>query len=153
MLLTLRRDRNEPMIDLEATPSLSRPQRCSGRWRKRRWVMTSTATIHPFALERRTAELLGKEDAVYMVSGTMTNQVALRAHTESGDEVLADVAAHIAVLERGAPAALSGITCGAWRAERDIHGGGRAPRAARAARLPAGDATAGQALVPGKRTT
>ena len=45
-----------------------------------------------------------------MVSGTMTNQVALRAHTESGDEVLADVAAHIAVLERGAPAALSGIT-------------------------------------------
>ena len=62
------------------------------------------------ALERRTAELLGKEDAVYMVSGTMTNQVALRAHTESGDQVLADVAAHIAVLERGAPAALSGIT-------------------------------------------
>ena len=62
------------------------------------------------ALERRTAELLGKEDAVYMVSGTMTNQVALRAHTESGDEVLADAAAHIAVLERGAPAALSGIT-------------------------------------------
>jgi threonine aldolase len=62
------------------------------------------------ALERRTAELLGKEEAVYMVSGTMTNQVALRAHTESGDEVLADVGAHIAVLERGAPAALSGIT-------------------------------------------
>lgn len=62
------------------------------------------------ALERRTAELLGKEDAVFMVSGTMTNQVALRAHTEAGDEVLADVAAHIAVLERGAPAALSGLT-------------------------------------------
>lgn len=62
------------------------------------------------ALERRTAELLGKDDAVFMVSGTMTNQVALRAHTESGDEVLADIAAHIAVLERGAPAALSGLT-------------------------------------------
>ncbi|MBK8174023.1 MAG: DegT/DnrJ/EryC1/StrS family aminotransferase [Rhodospirillales bacterium] len=62
------------------------------------------------ALEQRTAQLLGKDDAVYMVSGTMTNQVALRAHTESGDEVIADAAAHIAVLERGAPAALSGIT-------------------------------------------
>jgi threonine aldolase len=45
-----------------------------------------------------------------MATGTMTNQVALRAHTESGDEVLADAGAHIAVLERGAPAALSGIT-------------------------------------------
>jgi len=62
------------------------------------------------ALERRTAELLGKDDAVFMVSGTMTNQVALRVHTEAGDEVLADVAAHIAVLERGAPAVLSGLT-------------------------------------------
>jgi threonine aldolase len=62
------------------------------------------------ALERRTAEVLGKEDAVFMVSGTMTNQVALRAHTEAGDEVLADAAAHIAVLERGAPAVLSGLT-------------------------------------------
>ncbi len=62
------------------------------------------------ALERRTAELLGKEDAVYMVSGTMTNQVALRAHTESGDRCSPMSAAHIAVLERGAPAALSGIT-------------------------------------------
>ena len=62
------------------------------------------------ALEQRTAELLGKDDAVFMVSGTMTNQVALRAHTEAGDEVLADRGAHIVVLERGAPAALSGLT-------------------------------------------
>ena len=36
-------------------------------------------------LEERTAALLGKEDAVYMVTGTMTNQVAIRAHTELGD--------------------------------------------------------------------
>ena len=40
------------------------------------------------ALEKRTAEILGKEAAVYMPSGTMTNQVAIRAHTEPGDEVL-----------------------------------------------------------------
>lgn len=62
------------------------------------------------ALEAETARCLGKEAAVFMVSGTMTNQVALRVHTEAGDEILADQAAHIAVLERGAPAALSGLT-------------------------------------------
>lgn len=62
------------------------------------------------ALEQRTAELFGKEDAVFMVSGTMTNQVAIRTHTEAGDEVLADRGAHIAVLERGAPAVMSGVT-------------------------------------------
>ncbi|MGZ8996743.1 MAG: beta-eliminating lyase-related protein, partial [Rhodospirillales bacterium] len=41
-------------------------------------------------LERHTAELLGHEAAVYMPSGTMTNQVAFRAHTESGDQILCD---------------------------------------------------------------
>src|SRR5215472_11826023 len=41
-------------------------------------------------LEEHTAALLGKEDAVYMVTGTMTNQVAIRAHTEPGDAVLFD---------------------------------------------------------------
>jgi threonine aldolase len=62
------------------------------------------------ALEERTAALLGKDAAVFMPTGTMTNQVALRAHTQAGDEVLADAGAHVAVLERGAPAALSGLT-------------------------------------------
>ena len=40
------------------------------------------------ALEHYTAEILGKEAAVYMPSGTMTNQVALRVHTEPGDEII-----------------------------------------------------------------
>ncbi len=61
-------------------------------------------------LENRTAELLGKEAAVYMPTGTMSNQVALRTHTESGDEVLADINAHIFHNEGGAPAGLSGLT-------------------------------------------
>ncbi len=60
-------------------------------------------------LERRTAELLGKEDAVYMPSGTMTNQVAVRTHTEPGDAVLFDQNAHVYLFEGGAPAAFSGI--------------------------------------------
>jgi threonine aldolase len=61
-------------------------------------------------LERRTAALLGKEAALFVPSGTMANQLALRCHTEPGDEILAEVAAHVVNVERGAPAALSGLT-------------------------------------------
>jgi len=61
------------------------------------------------ALEKRTAEILGHEAAVYMPSGTMTNQVAIRTHTEPGDEILVDANAHIYFYEAGASAALSGV--------------------------------------------
>ena len=62
-------------------------------------------------LEQTVADLLGKEAAVYMPSGTMTNQVALRTHTEPGDEVILESQAHIYYYEGGAPAALSGVMC------------------------------------------
>ena len=62
-------------------------------------------------LERFVAGILGKEAAVFMPSGTMTNQVALRAHTEPGDEVILESQAHIYYYEGGAPAALSGVMC------------------------------------------
>jgi len=61
------------------------------------------------ALEQATAALLGKEAAVYMPTGTMTNQVAIRAHTEPGDAVLFDQSAHVYILEGGAPAAFAGV--------------------------------------------
>ncbi|MBD2060565.1 low-specificity L-threonine aldolase [Oculatella sp. FACHB-28] len=63
------------------------------------------------ALESYVAQLLGKEAAVFMPSGTMTNQIALRAHTEPGDEVILESQAHIYYYEGGAPAALSGVMC------------------------------------------
>jgi threonine aldolase len=63
------------------------------------------------ALEDYTAQLLGKEAAVFMPSGTMTNQVALRVHTEPGDEIILEAEAHIYYYEGGAPAALSGVSC------------------------------------------
>ncbi len=69
-------------------------------------------------LERRVAALLGKEDAVYVPSGTMSNQIALRAHTEPGDMAIMDAGAHMAINEGGGAAALSGVTI--WRAS---HGG------------------------------
>lgn len=59
-------------------------------------------------LEARTAALLGKEAAVYMPTGTLTNQVALRVHIEPGDGVLAGPHAHLWLGEAGAPAVLSG---------------------------------------------
>lgn len=62
-------------------------------------------------LEARVAELLGKEAAVFTPSGTMANQLALRVHTEPGDEVILDGNAHIYYYEGGAPAALAGATC------------------------------------------
>lgn len=61
------------------------------------------------ALERATADILGKEDAVYMPTGSMTNQVGIRAHTQAGDAVLLDHQAHVYLLEGGAMPALSGV--------------------------------------------
>jgi threonine aldolase len=72
------------------------------------------------ALEKRTAEILGKEAAVYMPSGTMTNQVAIRTHTEPGDEILLDANAHVYFYEGGAPAAISGVMCRFVEAHRGI---------------------------------
>ena len=63
------------------------------------------------ALEARTADLLGHEAAVYMPSGTMTNQVAIRAWTEPGDEIILEAEGHSYFYESGAPAALAGVMC------------------------------------------
>ncbi len=72
------------------------------------------------ALEAKVALILGKEAAVYMPSGTMTNQVALRTHTEPGDEIIIEEYAHVYYYEAGAPAALSGATCRLVHGERGI---------------------------------
>jgi threonine aldolase len=61
-------------------------------------------------LEARTAELLGKEAAVFVPSGTMANQIAVGASTRPGDELLASDTAHVYVWEAGGIARLSGVT-------------------------------------------
>ena len=60
-------------------------------------------------LQARVAELLDKEAALYVPSGTMANQIALRALTSRGDQVLCEDGAHVYRFEAGAPAALSGL--------------------------------------------
>ncbi len=74
------------------------------------------------ALERRTAELLGKEDAVFVPTGSMSNQIALRSHTEPGDLVLIEARAHVVLNEGGAGAALSGVTMRTITGERGLFG-------------------------------
>lgn len=71
-------------------------------------------------LESEVAELLGKEAAVYVPSGTMSNQVAVRIHTQPGDEAILDVDAHIRHYEGGAAAGLSGVQLHALPGDRGI---------------------------------
>jgi hypothetical protein len=61
------------------------------------------------ALEERAAELLGHEEAIFLPTATMANQIALRTLTEPGDEVIAEEMAHVFRYELGGPAVHSGL--------------------------------------------
>ncbi len=61
------------------------------------------------ALCDRVAALLGKQAAIYLPSGTMCNEIALRVHTRPGDEVICERSCHIIGFETGGPAAISGV--------------------------------------------
>jgi threonine aldolase len=60
-------------------------------------------------LEDRVAEILGHEEALFVPSGTMANQVSLRTLTSPGDEILCERGTHIINYEVAAASALSGI--------------------------------------------
>lgn len=60
-------------------------------------------------LQDLAARMLGKEAAIYVPSGTMANQLAVRALTSHGDVVLASAGAHVLRYESGAAAAISGV--------------------------------------------
>ncbi len=60
-------------------------------------------------LQERIARMLGKEAALFVPSGTMANQLALRAQTQHGDVGLAGEHAHVLQYESGGAAALSGV--------------------------------------------
>lgn len=61
------------------------------------------------ALEIRVAALLGMEDAVFLPSGSMCNEIAIAVHCRPGDEVICARDSHIVGFEGGGPAALSGV--------------------------------------------
>lgn len=60
-------------------------------------------------LEAMAAEMLGKEAAVFVPSGVMGNQLALRLHTRPGDEVIVDSTSHLIRYEGGSASSLSGV--------------------------------------------
>jgi len=60
-------------------------------------------------LQKKVAEILGKEASLFVPSGTMANQLAIKSHTQPGDEVIIEATSHPYNFESGASAALSGI--------------------------------------------
>ncbi len=71
-------------------------------------VFDDDPTVH--LLQDRLADMLGKEAALFVPSGTMSNQICVKAHTQPGDELLCDVDCHIHLYEAGGAAVHSGVT-------------------------------------------
>lgn len=61
-------------------------------------------------LEQLAAEMVGKEAALFVPSGTMGNQLGVMTHTRRGDEIIAGARCHIVHYECGAPAVLSSVS-------------------------------------------
>ena len=62
-------------------------------------------------LEAKVAEYFGKEAALFFPSGTMTNQTAIKIHTQAGDQLICDKYAHVYNYEGGGVSFNSGVSC------------------------------------------
>ena len=71
-------------------------------------------------LQQRVATMCGKDAALFVPSGTMSNQIALKTHTQPGDEVICEYGCHIFNYEGGGPALLSGVQLHPLLGERGI---------------------------------
>ncbi|KKN68440.1 hypothetical protein LCGC14_0451680 [marine sediment metagenome] len=74
-------------------------------------------------LEEQTAEILGKDAALFVPSGSMANQIALKTQTTAGDEVIMEAQCHMYWYEAGAPAAISGVMCQLIAGQRGLFTG------------------------------
>jgi threonine aldolase len=72
-------------------------------------------------LQAMVAELLGKEAALFLPSGTMCNQVAFAVHCRAGDEILLHETAHPLLYEAGGPAAMVGAVMRTLTGARGIY--------------------------------
>jgi threonine aldolase len=70
-------------------------------------VFDDDPTVH--RLQQRVAEMLGKEEAIYVPSGTMSNLIGVRLHCRPGDEMICEAGCHIYHYEQGGYAQLSGV--------------------------------------------
>lgn len=71
-------------------------------------------------LEEYTAQLLGHEAAVFCPSGTMSNQIGIKAHTQPADEMICEEFCHVFNWEGAGPAALSGVSCKTIRGREGV---------------------------------
>ena len=73
-------------------------------------------------LEKRAAEIFGREDALFVPTGTMGNQIAIRLHTQPGQEVICRIALAHSRLGDGSDCPFSGVL-GAFgcHGKRDTH--------------------------------
>ena len=77
------------------------------------------------------AELLGKQAAVFLPSGTMCNEIAIMLHCRPGDEIIADATAHIINAEGGGPAAFAGALVRPLDGARGVYTAAQAEAAVR----------------------
>ncbi|MFD0799444.1 threonine aldolase family protein [Maribacter chungangensis] len=63
------------------------------------------------ALEEKVATMFGMEDALFFPSGTMTNQTAIKLHTQPGEQLICDKYAHVYNYEGGGVSFNSGVSC------------------------------------------
>src|SRR6201991_4451409 len=71
-------------------------------------------------LEQRAAEVFGREAAILVPTGTMGNQIAIRLHTQHGQEVICEARSHVLDWEMAMVAAYSGCVPGTVVGERGI---------------------------------
>lgn len=72
------------------------------------------------ALQEKVAALFGKEAALFVPSGTMANQLAIRCWLNPAEALIAHEESHIILYETGGPAAISGVMCMAARGQRGM---------------------------------
>jgi threonine aldolase len=82
-------------------------------------------------LQEMVAELLGKEAALFLPSGTMCNQVAFAVHCRAGDEILLHETAHPLLYEAGGPAAMVGAVMRPLPGARGMYGADQVRQALR----------------------
>ena len=71
-------------------------------------------------LEREAAEVFGREASIFVPTGTMGNQIAIRLHTQHGQEVICEARSHVLDWEMAMMAAFSGCLARTVAAERGI---------------------------------
>jgi len=73
------------------------------------------------SLQERAAGIFGKEAALFVPSGTQANQIAIKAYSQPGDEIVADAKCHPFRSEAGAPSLISGIQFAFVPADRGVY--------------------------------